>query len=183
MSALTDRLAKADAHATNRIREGHYIRFIEPSSCPDAVRSFLAADRYWFGAGAHVSDTGIRRRLNVHLLDVAIIDGAILAIVQVRRDRIEPWMQFPNRKVIYHLATAPVAYPHAISDGVIRTLSGQRLHWYLRKGLSPLYWLTRHDPTLTAMVLRSFPDLATLAALPGTADEAEPGAADDGDDW
>lgn len=163
MTRLTDAIGKADELAGDRIREGRYTRFVEPTTCAPEVRAFLAEARYFFGRGSHVTDKGVRRQLDVQLLDYRVVADVILAIVQVHRDRIEPWMKFPKRKLVYHVAACPVGAPSAISDAVVLTLTGQRLHWYLRHGHSPLRWLALHDAALMADVVRRFPAVLAMA--------------------
>lgn len=159
MIRLSETIGSNDDLAIDRINDGRNIRFVEPSTCQKEVREFLAEARYWFGRGELVTDSGVRRRLDVQLLDYRVFDGGIFAIVQVQKDKREAWQKFANRRLVYHLAACPAGKPAEISDAPIQTMKGQALHWYVRHGLSPLSSLASRDPALFAKVLSRFPKL------------------------
>lgn len=160
MVRLSEVIGKQDEHAEDRIRDGRNVRFIEPSTCPEEVKLFLAEARYWFGRGEHVSESGVRRRLDVQLLDYRVVNGSIIAIVQVNKDKKESWQRFTNRRLVYHLAACPAGTPTEISDSPILVMKGQALHWYVRHERSPLSILATKDPALFGKVLAPFPYLS-----------------------
>lgn len=160
MVRLSEVIGKQDEHAEDRIKDGRNVRFIDPSTCPEDVKEFLAEARYWFGRGEHVSETGVRRRLDVQLLDYRVVNGVIVAIVQVNKDRKESWQRFTNRRLVYHLAACPAGMPTEISDSPVLVMKGQALHWYVRHERSPLSTLATKDPALFGKVLAPFPHLS-----------------------
>lgn len=163
MTKLSDAIGKKDELANDRIRDGRNARFVEPTRCPDDVKRFIDEARYWFGRGEHVTDKGTRRRLDVQMLDYRNINGIILAVVQVNKDRIEAWQRFPKRKLVYHLACCQSDSPSAISDAPVLSLTGQRLHWYVRHGYSPMSWLAKNDPALFAKILVGHDGIRVMA--------------------
>ena len=173
MTSLFSMIGKTDEHSGDRIKDGRNIRFIEPTTCTPDVRTFLAEARYWFGRGTLVTDKAVRIRLDVQLLDYRNVNGTILSIVQVNKDRQESWQKFTNRKLVYHLAAIDEKTPTEISDAPIRSLSGQRLHWYVKRGLSPLAWLVKHDAELAKDVLKNFPALLANVGEESVAGEEE----------
>lgn len=160
MVRLSEVIGKQDEHVADRIKDGRNVRFIDPSTCPEDVKAFLAEARYWFGRGEHVSETGVRRRLDVQLLDYRVVNGVIVAIVQVNKDKKEEWQRFTNRRLVYHLAACPAGMPAEISDAPIVVMKGQSLHWFVRHGRSPLSSLAKKDPALFGKVLTPFPLLS-----------------------
>jgi hypothetical protein len=160
MVRLSEVIGKQDEHVADRIKVGRNIRFIDTSTCPEDVKEFLAEARYWFGRGEHVSEAGVRRRLDVQLLDYRVVNGTVVAIVQVNRDKKEAWQRFTNRRLVYHLAACPSGNPTEISDSPILVVKGQGLHWYVRHDRSPLSSLASRDPALFGKVLSPFPHLS-----------------------
>lgn len=173
MTSLFSMVGRADEHAGDRIKDGKNIRFIEPTTCSPEVRTFLAEARYWFGRGTLVTDKAVRIRLDVQLLDYRNVNGVILSVCQVNKDRQESWQKFSNRKLVYHLAAVDEKSPTEISDAPIHSLSGQRLHWYIKHGLSPLAWLVKHDAELAKEVLDNFPALLAHVSDESVAGEEE----------